>query len=199
MAAQRFTALDDPELINLIKQGAVGVIPSDTVYGLVCVANNQTAVERLFTVKPREHTPGTLLAATIDQLVNLGLSAADIESVKDYWPNSLSIIVAADRNLGYLHMGLDSLAVRIPADAKLRDFLAKVAPIMTTSANLPGEPVAETIEEAVAYFGDSVDFYVDGGALRDRPASTIIKIVDGVPEIIREGAVKIEHARRIIS
>ena len=188
-----FASLEDPEVARLLQGGAVGIIPTDTVYGLVCAAANQSSVERLFRIKHREHNPGTVLAAHAEQLVDLGLTRRYLQAVERFWPNSISIIIPCADNLDYLHMGMQSLAVRIPADSNLRSFLEKTSVLMTTSANRPGEPVAETVEEAEAYFGESVDFYVDGGALRGRPPSTIIRIIDDAIEIIREGAVKIDE------
>ena len=63
---------------------------------------------------------------------------------------------------------------------------------MTSSANKPGEPTATDISGAMAYFGDSVDFYVDAGDLGIRPPSTIIEF-DKTGNIIihRQGAVNI--------
>lgn len=195
---QRYNSIVDPKLGPLLKGGALAVVPTDTVYGLVCSAYDVHAVERLFTVKPRENQPGTVLAASIDQLAELGIKRRYLTAVADYWPNPLSIIIPCDDSLAYLHMGLRSLAVRIPADPVLRDLLSVSGPLMTTSANQPGEPVATTLAEAEAYFGGKVDAYVDGGELRDRPASTIIRIIDDAIEVLREGAVIIDESGRII-
>ena len=57
----------------LSKPGAVAVIPTDTVYGIVARANDQQAVAGLYQLNHREHKPGTLIAATIDQLGELGI------------------------------------------------------------------------------------------------------------------------------
>lgn len=188
-----FSSLEDPEIIRLLADGAVGIIPTDTVYGLVCSAMEPNSVDRVFKVKLREHNPGTILAGTVDQLVSLGMKRRYLQAVEHFWPNPLSVIIPCDDSLEYLHMGLRSLAVRIPADEELRVFLEQVGVLMTTSANQPGEPVAQTVEEAQAYFDEAVDFYVDGGDLRGRPPSTIIRIVDDAIEIIREGALKINE------
>ena len=49
------------ELIALLRQGAIGALPTDTVYGLVCLANNEKAVARLYELKSRDHKPGTVI------------------------------------------------------------------------------------------------------------------------------------------
>jgi L-threonylcarbamoyladenylate synthase len=192
-----FNDVNDPKLIELLNSGAVGVIPSDTVYGLMCRADNSEAVEKLYQVKPRELKPGTLIAANIDQLVELGIPRRYLKAVEHFWPNPISIVIPTTPELKYLDHGLMSLPMRIPADEKLRKFLEKTGPLQTTSANLPDEPPAKNIAEAIKYFGEMVDFYVDTGKLPGGPPSTIIRVIDDAVEIIREGAVKINEKGEI--
>jgi len=79
------------------------------------------------------------------------------------------------------------------ADEKVRSVLEQTGPLVTSSANHPGKPGSVTVDEAWDYFGDRVDFYVDGGDLSGREPSTIIKINDDDSiEVIREGAVHID-------
>jgi L-threonylcarbamoyladenylate synthase len=183
---------------KLLRAGAVGVIPTDTVYGLVARAADPSAVDRLYKLKSRERKPGTLIAASIEQLEELGLKHRYLKAVEQYWPGPLSVIIpCSEPSLAYLHQGVMSLAVRIPAQPELVELLQKTGPLITSSANHPGEPTANTAEAVRAYFGDAVDFYVDGGDLSDREPSTIIRIVDDAIEVIRNGAVKIDENGRI--
>jgi L-threonylcarbamoyladenylate synthase len=182
---------------HLQTDGAIAVIPTDTLYGLVARAADQAAVERLYKLKNRDHKPGTLIAADIDQLEELGLKRRYLTVVQQYWPGAISVIIpCADPTLKYLHRGKMSLAVRIPDDKELLELLARTGPLLTSSANQPGEQPANTIAEAKRYFGDKVDSYVDGGDLSDRKPSTIIRIIDDAIEIIRQGAVTINEAGR---
>jgi tRNA A37 threonylcarbamoyladenosine synthetase subunit TsaC/SUA5/YrdC len=70
--------------------------------------------------------------------------------------------------------------------------------LQTTSANLPDEPPATTYAEALAYFGEMVDFYVDAGTMANFPPSTIIRVVDDAVEVLREGAVKIDENGQVV-
>ncbi len=177
---------------QLQKTGAVGVIPTDTVYGVVARATDIEAVSRLYQLKTRENKPGTIIAADIDQLENLGLKRRYLKAVEQFWPGALSVIIpAADPALSYLHQGQQTLAVRIPDHLALQKLLQKTGPLVTSSANHPGKPTAVTVDQAKDYFGDRVDFYIDGGDLSDRQPSTIIRIVDDAIEVLRAGAVKI--------
>jgi L-threonylcarbamoyladenylate synthase len=178
---------------KLIAPGAVGVLPTDTVYGLVARASDPAAVARLYELKRREGKPGTLIAASIDQLVELGLKARYLKAVEQFWPGAVSVIIPCGPELGYLHEGKFSLAVRIPDQPLLTDLLQRTGPLLTSSANYPGEPVAINLRQAQAYFDDDVDFYVDGGDMSDHKPSTIIRVVDDAIEVLRQGSVIIKE------
>jgi len=190
-------ALSDPKLAKLLQDGKIGIIPTDTIYGLIGRASDQTAVERLYSLKNRENKPGTIIAANIDQLIELGIKARYLKAVEQYWPNPISIVVP-NYELAHIHLGMGSIAVRIPADPDLHKLLEQSGPLLTSSANHPGEPEATTIAIAQKYFGDSIDFYVDGGDLSNRKPSTIIRVVDDIVEVLREGAVTIDESGRIL-
>lgn len=178
-----------------LQHGGVGVIPTDTVYGVVARADDAEAVARLHRLKKRDNKPGTIIAASIEQLEKLGLKHRYLKAVEQFWPGAISVVLpASNPALGYLHQGKMSLAVRIPESPELRALLEQTGPLATSSANETGKPVAATIEMARTYFGDEVDFYVDGGDLSDRKPSTVIRIVDDAIEVLREGAVKVDDA-----
>lgn len=182
------------ECIKVLFAGGIAVIPTDTVYGVVCRAADEQAVERLYNLKSREKKPGTVIAASIDQLVELGIKRRYLTAVNQFWPGAVSIEIPHD--LTYLNQGTGRQAFRIVADEVLADMLQQTGPLLTSSANQPGEPTSRNISEARDYFGDEVDFYLDGGRLEGKP-STLIRIIDDAVEVLREGAVKINEAGEI--
>jgi L-threonylcarbamoyladenylate synthase len=182
----------DNALKHFLNPGTIGVIPTDTVYGIVARANDQTAVGRLYQAKKREGKPGTIIAASLEQLEELGLKHRYLKAVEQFWPGPVSVVIPmAEPALDYLHQGRQSLAVRLPAGQELQDLLRQTGPLLTSSANPAGEPVATTIQQAKDYFGAGMDFYIDGGNLSKRAPSTIIRVVDDAIEVLRAGAVKI--------
>jgi len=185
--------------VQLLQPGAVGVIPTDTVYGLVSRASDPVAVARLYASKLREHKPGTIIAANIGQLEALGLKHRYVKAVEQFWPGAISVIIpCADPGLAYLHQAKMSLAVRIPESPALQQLLQQTGPLLSSSANQPGKSPAINIAQARDYFGDTIDFYVDGGDLSAQLPSTIIRVVDDAIEIIRQGAVTLdENGRRL--
>jgi L-threonylcarbamoyladenylate synthase len=181
------------DIDNLLqKPGAIGIMPTDTVYGVVARAADEAAVKRLYELKERSKKPGTIIAANREQLESLGLKHRYLKAVEQFWPGAVSVIIpVSDPRLAYLHQGQLSLAVRLPDLPELQVLLSQTGPLLTSSANLPGEPPAVNIEQAKAYFGDQVDFYEDGGDISKRLPSTLIRIVDDAIEVLRQGAVKV--------
>lgn len=188
--AKVFTSLNSPKLTKMINSGAIGVIPTDTVYGLVGKASKQKAIERLYSIKERKHKAGTTIGASISQLQGLGFPYKPLAHANHYWPASLSVVIDATNVADYLKADRTALPVRIPDTPLLLELLTKTGPLMTTSANAPGQPTATNIKTAMQYFGDSVDFYVDAGELGERPPSTIVGFDhNGQVIIYRQGAV----------
>jgi len=189
---QYFSSLEDPNLITLIANGAVGVLPTDTVYGLVAAIRSPQAVTKLYATKPRELAPGTIIAASVEDLVSVGFHLDQLKQVEHYWPAPLSVVLdAKDVNADVKQVRTD-LPVRIPNNLALANLLRHTGPLMTTSANAPKQPTSTSVVMAESYFGDSIDYYVDGGDVSNQPPSTIIGIKpDHSIEIYRQGAVKI--------
>lgn len=187
-----FTSVSDSELADMILDGAVGVIPTDTVYGLVAKASRKSAIDRLYRTKPRHLQPGTIIGASLDDFRELGFSRQELNRSEKYWPNSVSVVLDATHVEGYLKKRRENLPVRIPDHEELAVLLRRTGALMTTSANAPGEPTARNIEVAKEYFGDLIDFYVDVGDLGERPPSTIIGFDDKAQVIVhRHGAVDV--------
>lgn len=193
------TSMSDPRLPVLLLDGRVGVIATDTIYGLAALAKHEEGVSRIYGLKKRDKKLGTFIAADIEQLLALGLQEEALHSVKHLWPNPISIAVPTREADTYLDLGKGSLAVRIPKDDILLEVLRRTGPLVTSSANLFDHPPACTFEEAQAYFTDRVDFYVDVGDLSGRPPSTVARVTeDGCIEVLRQGAVRINDRGELV-
>lgn len=180
---------------TVLNNNGIAVVATDTVYGVVCKASSESAVKKLYELKSREKKPGTVVASSIDQLVELGIKRRYLTAVAQFWPNPISIQIPHD--LSYLNQGTGRQAFRVTNDQGFNKLLDKTGPLLTSSANLPGEPTASNIKQAESYFGPKVDFYLDGGEAKDNQPSTLIRVVDDAVEILREGAVRVNEKGEI--
>lgn len=164
---------------EILMQGGVGVLATDTLYGLVGSALSSETVDRIYALKQRNHTkPLIVLISQVEELEQFGvvLSEKLLAQLEQYWPGPYSILLPTiDDQFEYIHRGSDHIAFRIPDKQDLLEVLAQTGPLVAPSANMEGMPPAKTIQEARNYFGTDVDFYVDEGDLNNK-ASTILSL-----------------------
>jgi L-threonylcarbamoyladenylate synthase len=178
----------DDKIVELLKNGGVGVLPSDTVYGLSCLALNKKAVMRIHRIKMRDSKkPFIVLFSRLDQLDELGVDKSDSLKAARYWPGKLSLVCNAHDAPSWLQMGRGTLAVRQPDNRELLRLIDEIGPIISTSANISGVKYAATISHIKKLFDKDLDFYVDNGSMTGKP-STLAKPAQGKLKIIRQGA-----------
>lgn len=173
---------------QILKEGGIGIVPTDTLYGICANAFSKKAVERIYRLKGRDDSkPFIILISSIDDLKKFGikLSPENIAYLDRVWPAQVSVILSCPlKKFEYLHRGKESLAFRLPKNPKLRNFLKETGLLVAPSANPQGKEPAHTIAEARKYFGGTVDFYLPGGRKEGKP-SKIVSIVSGKPEVLR--------------
>lgn len=184
-------------VVDSILRGGVGVVPTDTIYGIIGSALNEAAVKKIYRLRKRNlKKPMIVLISSLDDLKLFGITTTPAikNALRRVWPGKVSVILnvkpAAFKKFRYLHRGTGAIAFRLPKPAALRSFIEKTGPLVAPSANIEGEPPARNLKEAKGYFGDRVAFYIDAGRLVSKP-STLIAIVDGKIVVLRKGAVKI--------
>lgn len=182
------------DIKSLIDQGAIGVIPTDTIYGLTCSAFNKKSVERVYEARKRNpQKPVIILIGSFNDLKLFNIKIGKEKNIlQSLCPGKISVVLkCSDKKFEYLHRGKETLAFRIPEDKSLLSLLKATGPLIVPSANREGKKPATSIKEAQKYFNSAVDFYIDSGILKSKP-STIISIIDGKIELIRKGSVNIK-------
>lgn len=173
---------DWEKALKVLSRGGVAVLPTDTIYGLHCLAFNKASVEKVYDIKGRDFTkPFIILISSQNDLKEFGIiiDATLSKTLDSYWPgpNSMVLPVTSDR-FKYLHRGGNSLAFRVPNYPPLLNLLKQTGPLVSTSANPSGkEPATDTII-AREYFGNLVDYYLDAGTLNSL-SSKVFKFTDG--------------------
>ena len=162
-------------IIKILKNGGVGVLPTDTLYGLVGSALSKKTVERIYKLKKRNFKkPFIILISSINDLKIFEIKVD--ENIKKFLrKRKTSIILSCSvKKYKYLHRGKKSLAFRIPHKQNLIKLLKKVGPLVVPSANLENKIPAYNIIQAQKYFGDQVDFYINEGIKKSFPSRLII-------------------------
>ena len=189
--------VDLKKAIEVLKQGGVVVFPTETAYGLAADATNEVAVERVGKIKGRVLETLPIITATREMAESVGYIPQVLRRLADqHWPGPLTLLIPASR--GVLASGIvnnDQIAVRVSSHPVAQALSAGLgAPIVSTSANVSGQPTGYVIDDVQAQFAGrefQPDYYLDVGPLDSTvPPSTIVAVDDyGYPEVIRQGAI----------
>ncbi|MFA6354278.1 MAG: L-threonylcarbamoyladenylate synthase [Candidatus Paceibacterota bacterium] len=180
----------NPAIKKIVRSGGVGVMPTDTIYGLVGSAMIPETVERIYKLRRRD--PKKPLIVLIDKISDLKkfkitLNPKLYNLAASYWPGPVSIILPCPlKNFSYLHRGTKTIAFRLPKLKWLIEFLDEVGPLVAPSANPADRHPARNIRHAVRYFGNQVDFYIDSGEKKITKPSTLLKITEKGIETLRQ-------------
>lgn len=169
-----FDSLDNKELIKLINVNKIGVIPTDTIYGVVGSAMSPRVVEKVYDLKDRDESKPMIVLAASEKQIRKTFNVSVPDNIAKNWPEKTSVIIPTE-DFPHLHRGRKSIAFRVPQKEELKYLLKKAGPVVAPSANPEGKNPAKTVIEAKNYFGNRVNFYVDEGELDSLP-STLVKI-----------------------
>lgn len=195
MQAQDLSFTDIEKIVQFLRAGKIGIMPTDTIYGIMGSALNPNTVEEIYLLRKRgTDKPLIVLISSLDDLnyFDILLSEEQKNFLEHNWPNPLSVVISCpSERFKYLHRGKNSIAFRMPKDDKLLKVLKEAGPLVAPSANLAGELPAEDINQAKRDFDNQVSFYADGGKLISQPSTIIQLFEDGSKIILREGEIKV--------
>lgn len=199
-----------PEAIRqagqLLRQGQIAAIPTETVYGIAADAQNGGAVGKIFAAKGRpQDNP---LIAHIDSLAMLNGLAAPLPDplagqvqalAAAFWPGPLTVILPRGPAVAdEVCAGLDTVAVRMPSHPVARAVIAACGrPLAAPSANRSGSPSPTTAADVLADMDGRLPLILDGGACEVGVESTVVTLV-GAPTLLRPGFITREQLAAVL-
>ena len=189
--------------VQVLEQGELVAMPTDTVYGLAANAADDQAVRRIFEVKARRpDNPLPILIASSQQLAEVapGVSKMAAQLAERFWPGPLTIVVPKSPAISDLvTAGQSSVAVRVPDYPLIQAILASCPfPVAVTSANLSGQPTLTAAEKVGALFGDSIDLLIQAPPCPGAVASTVVDLTTSRPTLLRVGSITLADLQNII-
>lgn len=155
------------EEIKKIKNGAIAVIKTDTLYGICGSALNKKTVEKIYSIKKRNKSkPFIVLIPSIISLKKFDVKVStNLKKFLDkIWPGPISVLLPIEnKKFEYLTRGTKKIAFRVPDKKDLVAILKKTGPMVAPSANTEDCESAKNIARARKYFGDKVEIYKDKG------------------------------------
>jgi tRNA threonylcarbamoyl adenosine modification protein (Sua5/YciO/YrdC/YwlC family) len=182
-------------IAELLQKDGVIAYPTDTLFGLGCLASHKKAVDRIREIKQRDaKKPMSLLCADMEMLCRFTrhLDTPTFRILKQMFPGPYTALLPASREVPhYLESKSKKISVvglRIPNHTFCLELCKRLGePIITTSANLSGEPTLNTAWEIEQELGHALDMVVDCGEPLGE-GSTIVDFTGEEPVLVREGA-----------
>ncbi len=190
---------------EILRNGGLVGMPTETVYGLAADALNGKAVAKIFKAKGRPmDNPLIVHVAEFEDIEKFGLTAEIPEKAKilakRFMPGPLTIIMKkSDIIPDEVSAGLETVAIRCPSHPVARALIrAAKTPLAAPSANLSGSPSPTTATHVMNDMNGKIEAVIDGGASEVGVESTVITLAGEVPCLLRPGGITLEHLRETI-
>lgn len=179
------------EAAKIIKNGGLVVFPTETVYGIAANGLDSEATQKIYLAKERKQDKPLILLISNKEMLNRiadNISPIEAKLMEAFWPGPLTIILNRKPCVpDVVTGGQETVGVRMTSGKIARKLIEACGfPLTAPSANISGKPSGTKIEEIFEDLKDRVDCIIDGGNSKDEITSTIVRVVDGIPHILRE-------------
>ena len=187
---------DRDMIIDYLRSGKIVAFPTDTVFGLGCIYDDEEAISRIKMAKGRdEKKPLPMMCNSLKMIESVAYVSSDVRRIIEHFtPGALTIIFKKKETVkDYVTNGLDTIGIRIPDDEMILDIIEKLGkPLLVTSANLSNTPSLKNYTDVYDELNGRIDAIVKKDARSDL-ASTIIDATGESFKVLREGKIRIEE------
>ncbi|MFA6583542.1 MAG: L-threonylcarbamoyladenylate synthase [Elusimicrobiaceae bacterium] len=192
------------ELFNAalaVREGAVAVFPTDTVYGIGTCAYERKSVLRIYGIKQRDLSkPLPVFSASLRAAKSVVEISPKAELLAEkFWPGQLTLILPPFPGNEALALGTTGIGIRVPEHVFLSGWLGVMGkPLAQTSANLSGSPALKDERAIIEQFDGLADIIITGGTLAGTE-STVLDMTADTPSILRRGAIAEQEILNVLN
>lgn len=201
METIRFEKEDVAVVAELLMEGAIVAFPTDTVYGLAVIYDDEEALKELKKAKVRPDTkPIPTMVGSIEQLEQIAVVTPIAKKLADaFMPGAITLIMKKkDTVAKYVTNGFDTIGIRMPDDPFIINLLKKCGkPLLVTSANISGEETGTSDQQVLDQLDGAIDAIVLGEAA-GKQASTIVDVSGNEVKILRQGPIQESEILKVI-
>jgi len=178
------------KVLEILKKGGIVVYPTDTYYGIGCDIMNKKAIERIYQLKQRDkNIPFSFICSGLKNISRYAkVSNYAYKTMKRLLPGPYTFILEGSRLVPKIMLTKRKTAgIRVPDNPICLALVDQLEnPLLTTSATMPDGTVFHDASLIHDYFGNRIDAVVDGSIVPGLPSS-VISLINDIPEIIRKG------------
>lgn len=191
---------------EIIRNHGVVVVPTETVYGLVCSVFDSQAINKIYEIKGRTFTkPLPVFFKDIEQIKHVVrvncIPQTGMKLFETFSPGPLTVVLKCGTNFPESVTGeSETVGIRIPRSSLILDIINQIGqPLASTSANLSDKPSHIDSKEVISELGDKVDLVLDSGICGSGKPSTVVDLTGEQPKILRTGEITEEQLLSVIS
>ncbi len=190
-------------ICNLIRNGELVIFPTETVYGIGANALDENAVGKIFIAKGRPSDNPLIVHVADKRKINeitQDITEVEQKLIDNFMPGPFTIILKRKPIIpNIVTAGLETVAIRMPDNIIARGIIQfSGVPIAAPSANISGKPSGTNIEDIRKELEGRVSAIVDGGETAIGIESTVVKVIDEVPVILRPGKITPEDIKKVV-
>jgi tRNA threonylcarbamoyl adenosine modification protein (Sua5/YciO/YrdC/YwlC family) len=178
------------KVVDILKNGGVVVYPTDTYYGIGCDIMNKKAIERIYQIKQRNMSkPFSFICSGLKNISNYAkVSNYAYKTMKRLLPGPYTFILEGSKLVPKIMLTKRKTAgIRVPDNPICLALVNELGnPVITTSATIPDGMIFHDASLIHDYYGNRVDAVIDGSIVPGQPSSVIL-LIDDIPEVIRKG------------
>ena len=186
---------------ELIK-GSVIAVPTDTVYGIACLLENEPAIHKIFHIKERDANKAIpVLIGEYEQIICTtdGISESAQKLAKHFWPGPLTLVIPKRLELPQILTPYPTVGVRMPAHPWLCQLICRAGVLAATSANISGGENPRTAQDVLRQLNGRVPLIIDGGTCEGGTPSTVVDCSGEEITILRTGSISEEMIQQTLS
>ena len=188
---------------QILKDGGIVAVPTETVYGLAASAYNDNAISAVFAAKGRpQDNPLIVHISNFDMLKEVArvVPESAYQCAKAFWPGPFTMVLPKGKKIANsVSAGLDTVAVRFPSEKTVCDIITTSGlPLAAPSANTSGRPSPTTAAHVCADLDGKIDAIVMGNDCTVGVESTVVSLCGDIPRLLRPGAVTPKQLKTIL-
>jgi len=176
--------------VNVLRQGGIIAYPTDTIYGIGCDIMNKKAIESVYRLKQRDRKkPFSFVCSDLKHISDYAkVSNYAYKTMKRLLPGPYTFILEGSRRVPKIMLTKrKTVGIRVPDNPICIALVQGLGnPIISTSASTPDGEIFNDPSLLYDYFKNRIELVIDGGPVSGRPSS-IISLINDIPEIIRKG------------
>ena len=191
------------KVIEIIKEDGLVLVPTETVYGIAANAMSDKACKKIFLAKGRASDNPLIVHVSDKEMIKRivkNISEIEQKLIDTFMPGPFTLILEKNDVISKTaSAGNSTIGIRMPSNSIIHEIIQESQiPLAAPSANISGRPSGTVLKDILSELEDKMDCIIDGGECKIGIESTVVKVIDNIPTILRPGFVTEDDIKKVV-